>query len=365
MKKITSSILTFVLALAVLMTGCKYVTSQAAPVKKLKVVLLIPGNLGDKSFFDSANHGMEMVKKQLGVETKVIEMGTDATKWEPMLKTVSGQDWNIIISGTWQMTDYLVSAAKAHPDKKYINFDTSDNQVTPNLYGMFYKTNESSFLAGAAASMITSSKLPHANPSKVIGFVGGMDNPGINDFLVGYIQGAKYVNKDIKVAVTFVGAFDNPAKGKEMALSLYNANADVVFQVAGGSGLGVLDAAKEKNAYAIGVDSDQAMLFKSVDNVKAQHIPTSAIKNIDLSIFRAVKMYKAGTLKFGKFDVLGIKDNGVGLAKNEFYNSTLTPDMKNKIKDIESKIVSGKIKVDTAFGLTTDQINKIKKSVQP
>lgn len=146
------------------------------------------------------------------------------------------------------------------------------------MYNMSYSTNEVSFLAGAAAALATQSDMPNANKENIIGFVGGMDIPGINAFLVGYIQGAQYVDPEVKVAVSYAGDFVNPAKGKELSLIQYNSGVDIIFNVAGGTGLGIFDAAKEKTKYAIGVDSDQAMLLKDTDNDKANLIVTSAIK---------------------------------------------------------------------------------------
>lgn len=367
MKKLTTLLLVLAIVMTTVFSGCGAVNTGKSKSSDLKVVLLIPGNLGDKSFYDSANRGLEKIKKEMNAKTKVIEMGTDKTKWEPTLDTVSEQDWDIIISGTSDMTEPLKKAAKKYTKKKYINFDTSQDakDIPSNLYGMYYKENEVSFLAGAAAALITNSKLPCANSDNKIGFVGGMDNPGINDFLVGYIEGAQYVNKDIKVAVSYVGAFDDPAKGKETALLQYNSKVDVIFQVAGQTGLGVIDAAKDKNAYAIGVDSDQAMIFKSTDVKKSEHIPTSAVKNIDLAILRAVKLSKDNKLNYGKFEVLGLKEQGVGLTKNEYYNKILTDEMKNKMNDIEKKLSSGEIKVGTAFGLSSKEIKDKIEAVRP
>lgn len=376
MKKFISLIICFTLFCTLALTGCGNSTSTdstentakdgtANSEEKLKVVLLIPGLLGDKSFFDSANHGLDMVKEELGAQTKVIEMGIDKTKWQPTLLDVSEQDWDIIISGGWEMTEMLNEAAEQFTDKKYINFDTSDNETADNLYAMFYKTNEVSFLAGSAAALVTTSDMPLANPEKLIGFLGGMDNPGINDFLVGYIEGATYVDPEIKVAISYVGDFANPAKGKEMSISQYNSGVDIGFNVAGMTGLGQLDAAKDKDRYAIGVDSDQALLFKDTDIEKSQHIVTSALKKIDASILRAVKKYQEGTLEFGKYEVLGFKEGGVGIAKNEFYNELLNDEMKKKIEEIEAKLTNGEIEVGTAFGLDTDQINEIRNSVKP
>lgn len=326
----------------------------------LKVALLIPGNLGDKSFYDSANKGIQMVKEELGAEVKVVEMGVDQTKWEPTLLDFSEQDWDVIVTGSWDMTPILNEVGELYPDKKYINFDTSEPEVADNVYSMFYKTNELAFLAGSLAALEAQDK-----GQGTIGFIGGMENPGINDFLLGYIEGAQFINKDIKVAVAYVGSFVDATKGKEVALSMYNQGIDIIFQVAGQTGLGVIDAAKELNKYVIGVDSDQALAFMDSDKEKAERVITSAIKNIDQSILRAINLHVEGTLPYGSHEVLGVKEGGVGLAKNEIYTNLVSEENQAKIVEIENKITNGEIEVSTAFGLDNEEIAARREAVRP
>lgn len=356
MKRSIAIVTVLVLALSLALTGCASKAPEPAPApaqpteqaaapaeKPLKVVLLINGTLGDKSFFDSADNGMKLIKEQLGAETKTIEMSYDETKWEPTLLDVSEQDWDVIIVGTWQMTENLQKVAAEHPEKKYIIFDTAVDYSAgdfSNVYSIGYKQNEGSFLAGALAARITNSDLPLANKKKNIGFLGGMDIPVINDFLVGYIQGAKHIDKDIKVAVSYVGNFSDSAKGKEMALAQYNAGADIGFNVAGQAGLGQLDAAKEKKKYAIGVDSDQAMLFKDKDAEKSDLICTSVLKRVDMSLLRAIKMHKEGTAPYGKEEQLGLKEECIGLAQNEYYEKIVPQDVRTEIEGLSQKIIN-------------------------
>jgi basic membrane protein A len=332
---------------------------------KLKVVLIIPGTLGDKSFFDAANNGLQKVKKELGAETKVVEMGTDKTKWEPTFNDIAAEDWNVIISGGSEITEMFNATAEANPDKKFINYDTDIDEAPANMYNMSYSTNEVSFLAGAVAALATQSDMPNANKDNVIGFVGGMDIPGINAFLVGYIQGAQYVDPDVKVAVSYAGDFVNPAKGKELSLIQYNSGVDVIFNVAGGTGLGIFDAAKEKTKYAIGVDSDQATLLKDTDSEKANLIITSAIKKIDTAILGAVKKLQDGTLEMGKRDVLSFVDDGVGIADNDIYKSVFPADLQAKAEEVKQKLINKEIKVDNAMGMETSEVEAIRNAVKP
>jgi basic membrane protein A len=152
------------------------------------------------------------------------------------------------------------------------------------------------------------------------------------------------------VLVSYVGNFSDSAKGKELMLAQYDQGADIGFNVAGQAGLGLLDAAKDKKRYAIGVDSDQYQLFKDSDPEKADLIVTSMLKNVDHSLFRAIKGTLDGTIKYGAAEALGIKDGGVGVADNANYEKLIPAEMRKKIKELEDKIVAGEIKVDTAFG---------------
>ncbi len=341
----------WIVPLLVLVLVVSAATLFAAP--KLKVVLYVNGTLGDKSFFDSANSGVQRAVKELGITAKTIEGGFDPARWEPDIAQLSEGDWDIIIAGTWQLQEILEKLAPKNPKKKYITYDTTVTYSLGglgNVYSILYKQNEGSFLVGALAAIVTKSKMPLANPQKVVGFLGGMDIPVINDFKVGYEQGAKYIDKDVNVLVSYVGNFSDSAKGKELMLAQYDQGADIGFNVAGQAGLGLLDAANDKKRYAIGVDSDQYLLLKDSDPEKASYVVTSMLKNVGASLFRAIKGTIDGSIKYGAAEALGIKEGGVGVAGNENYTKLVSAAVRNQIKDLEKKILAGQIKVDTAMG---------------
>ena len=370
MRKKLAVILVVIMAISIGFSGCASSTPAPTPAADVtKIVLLLNGTLGDKSFFDSAAAGMDLIKAKYGdkVDVKTIEMSYDQTKWEPTLLDVSTQDYNVIILGTWQMTDALTKIAPQYPDKKYIIFDTSVDYTKGNLgnvYSITYKQNEGSFLAGVLAAEVTKSTLPLANKDNKIGFLGGMDIPVINDFLVGYIQGAQYVDKTIKVAISYIGSFDDSAKGKEMALAQYNQGADIGFNVAGQAGLGQLDAAKEAQKYAIGVDSDQAAIFETTDPAKSKLILTSVLKRVDQSLLRAIDMQMDGTAKYGQAEALGFKEGCVGIVKNANYTATVPAAVQTELTDLEAKIVSGDIVVGSALGMETAALDALRTSVK-
>jgi len=191
-----------------------------------------------------------------------------------------------------------------------------------------------------------------------------MDIPVINDFLVGYIEGAQYIDDEIKVEISYIGNFDDSAKGKELALAQYGMGADIGFNVAGQAGLGQLDAAKEQNRYAIGVDSDQALIFAESDPDKANLIVTSMLKRVDNSLVRAIDLHLEGTLPYGSAENLGMAEEAVGLADNEYFNSLISEEIRDELKDIEDKIMNGEIAVTSAIGMSTEELNEIKDSVK-
>lgn len=319
----------------------------------LRVALYLNGTLGDKSFFDSAARGVEMAEEQLGITARIIEGGYDPARWEPDIAQLAEGDWDIIIAGTWQLAEFVQTYAAQHPDKYWFTYDTSVDYSQPgveNVYSMLYSQNEGSFVVGALAAMMTTADMPHSNDDTSIGFLGGMDIPVINDFLVGFREGAQYIDSSVDVRVAYAGAFSDPAKGKELSLAMYDQGADVVFNVAGETGLGALDAAKERSRYAIGVDSDQYALFAESDPEKASYIVTSMLKNVDLSILRAIEMHLEGTLPYGEAEVLGIAEGGVGVANNENFQEVIPAEFRAQLEEIEAAIASGEITVGTAIG---------------
>ncbi len=343
-------ILVYVLVVAALvLAACapQQGVTQAPPEQtKLRVVNLINGVLGDKSFFDSANRGMEMAKKDFGIEVKTIEAGIDPAKWKPALEdAAANEEYDILIVGTFQMSEFLQEVAPKYPDKKFIIYDVSVDYSKcdcKNVYSVTYKQNEGSYLAGLYAGLMSQ--------SKIVGVIGGQDIPVINDFIVGYKQGAKDAGvSEQNVIVQYAGGWNDPAKGKEIALAMYQQGADIVFNVAGGTGVGIFQAAQEVNKYAIGVDSDQALIIETTNPEQAKHILTSMMKNVDNSLYRAIKLYLEGKLPFGQAEALGIAEGGVGLAKNKYYEEMTPADVKAKIDQAEKDILEGKIVVDTVF----------------
>src|SRR5690606_28164103 len=225
-----------------------------------------------------------------------IELGTDPANWEPGLDDAMADvdNYDMLIVGTFQMVDFLAERAHLYPDKYFILFDTAVPYDDPevcvdgcqNVYSVLYAQNEGSFLTGVYAAAMTRSGLEGTNPDPIIGVIGAQSIPVIDDFIVGYEQGACLVNPDITTIVQYVGgaaAWNDPARAKEITLAMYEQGADIVFSVAGGSGVGMFEAAEEQGRYALGVDSDQATIIMDTNPDQAQRILTSMMKNVDNS----------------------------------------------------------------------------------
>ena len=315
--------------------------------KKPSFVFVCTGQLGDKSFNDSANAGMEKIASDLGCEVKVIEIGRDQTKWEPTFQDLAEEGkYDVIISNGSSSAEVIEQVAEEFPDQKFVMFDSDmEEGKWPNLYAISYKQNEGSYLVGVVAAAMSK--------SGVVGAVGGTESPTVCDFIVGYIDGAQSYNPDIKVVTAWIGDWTNSAKCLELCTMQYNTyGADVFFPIAAGAGTGAFEAAMNNGdgLWAIGVDSDQHEAFVSSGNEKmANVILTSMVKNIDKTIVSIFEDQKAGKEHWGELRVLGVKEGAVGYADNEFFAANVSEDVMKAVKAAEEKIINGELDVKSFF----------------
>ncbi len=339
--------------------------------KVYNVAYLVNGNLGDKSFFDSAEAGLEQLKADGRINLTTIEMGgtdEDKPKWLQTLYDVSDEgDYDVIICGTYQMPDYLKEVAEKYPDQKYVIFDddTYAGQDS-NVCNIVYKQNDLGYLIGTMAAMVTEdTTMEKVNPDKVIGFVGGYDSPVINDFLYGYIEGAQAVDPDIKVDTRYTSDYVDTAKAKEYGYSMINdSKCDIIWGVAGNAGNGAVEAVLESgNAWFIGVDSDQELTLSS--DLAAVTL-TSGLKNVGNSLIWFFDELDKGNEHYGERVSLGIAEGGVGIVTDKNYDKYLPDEIKNAVQAAIDGISDGSIKVDSALtddGNTAAQA--LRDSVQP
>ena len=337
--------------------------------KVYNVAYLVNGNLGDKSFFDSAEAGLAQLKADGRIDYVTIEMGgtdEDQPTWLSTLYDVSEDGgYDLIICGTYQMPDYLKEVATQYPDQLYAIFDdTTYVGVNQNVVNLSYRQNDMGYLVGVyAACMTVDTNVANINEDAVVGFVGGVDSPVINDFLIGFIEGAQSVNPDIKVDTRYTNDYVYTAIAKEYGLSMINDNkCDIIWGVAGNAGNGAAEAALETGkAWFIGVDSDQELTF-SPD--LAAITLTSGLKNIGNSLVWLFDEWDAGRTYWGQVVELGIAEGGVGIVTDKNYDKLASAETKAAVEAAQNAILNGEVVVDSA--LTNQELAvELRDSVRP
>ena len=326
MKKLIALALVCVMLVG-LLTGCMGVDTS-----KLKVALVVAGTFGDRSFYDSAKEGAERLAKDFDVELTTNECANE--NHSQKLKNAADEA-NIVVCVGWEFSD-IETIAPTYPDVRFIWIDNATSQPVANVLNITYAQNEGSLLAGYIAAALSK--------SHVVGAVGGEDSDTINDFIVGYEQGAKLYDESTKVVKNYTNSYDEPALGKECALALHDEGADVIFQIASASGDGVFEAAKEKGFYAIGVDSDQKHINPDV-------IVCSMKKEVGNSIYDAIKGYIENGEKFDKWGTTwttGLSDGFVGIGYgDEKSTQQVSDELKAEVEALAAKVASGEIQVAT------------------
>ncbi len=328
MKKFLAILLSVIMILSV--TAFAAAEEEAS----LRVAVCIAEALGDLGFNDSAADGLNALKEDYGVTGSIVECKSDASMFQPAL-VAAAEENDVVVAVGWQFWDVLTAVAPQMPDTLFVFVDNGLDGVGENLLSIVYTENEGSFLAGYIAMKVSA--------TQSIGFVGGEDSETINNFLVGYKQGALYANPEGKVLdPIYVGDYESPDKGKESATKLYADGADVVFAVAGKTGLGVFEAAKEQDKYAIGVDSDQ----KYID---PDHIICSMIKDIGGSIYTTVAMYiEDGIFDGGQIWDADMTTGFVSIGYGEAGMTQQVSDaLKAEVEALAEQIIAGEIVVES------------------
>ena len=311
--------------LALLATG-----SQAVRAEFKVGLVLDRGGKDDKSFNSSAYEGAMRAKARLGVFVKYVE-ASDDNAFEPLLRAFAQRDFDLIIGIGFAQKEAIKKVAGQFPAKHFAIVDAE--VAAPNVRSLMFEEHQGAYVIGAIAAM--------TSKTGKIGFIGGMDIPLIRRFEMGYEAGAKKVNPQITVMANFVGvtseAWNNPPKGKELAMSQYEGGADVVFAAAGASGLGVFDAAEEKKKYAIGVDSNQ-------DWTKPGLILTSMLKRVDEAVFATIEEAKAGKFT-GGVQRFGLANKGIDYSFDQYNDKILSETVRKRADELKAEIVAGKIVV--------------------
>lgn len=323
--------------------------TEAAEAQKsdapIRVCIVYTGNLGDKSYNDSCNMGAQKAVEDFGIELKSLEGGT-ADEWKANLLAACEEGYDLIIGASSNIADYITEYGPSYPDTKFAVIDTTVD--LPNVESISFAQNQGSFLAGAAAAMFTQkTDIEGVNEDHIIGWVGGMDIPVLHDFYTGYEQGAKYIDPDIQILQSFAGEWQNPLKGKELTQAQYDQGADIVMNVASGTGAGVLEAAKEAGKYAIGVDLNQ-------DADQPGSVLTSMVKRVDNACYLVIQSVVEGTFEGGTTQYLDLSKGGVSLTDfsviKEALGEQFPQDIMDKVDELSEKIISGEIVVENYEG---------------
>jgi basic membrane protein A len=301
---------------------------QASDTKP--AIVFDTGGKFDKSFNEGVANGAERFKKETGIEPIEFE-ATNDTQFEQAHRRFAQRGSDLIIGVGFDQGVPVETVAKEFPAVHFTIIDAVVKQ--PNVQSVLFKEQEGSFLVGMAAAL--------ASKTGKIGFIGGMDIPLIRRFACGYLQGAKYANPNIEVIQNMTGttpaAWNDPARGGELATGQFDRGVDVVYAAAGGTGIGVYQKAKDGGKLAIGVDSNQNYLQPGT-------MLTSMVKRVDLAAYNSLMAEKASAWQPG-ISVLGLKEGGVDWAVDRYNENLITPGMKAKVEQAKTDIIEGKIKV--------------------
>ncbi len=318
----------FFLLLTIITMSLAFIDNVTATVK-VGLIYNVRGR-GDLSFCDAAYNGAKKAEDKWDIKLTEIYPAQNA-EYELAMRRLAKLKYDIIIGVGFVFKEPMNRVAADFPN---VNFTLIDEEAKhSNVASLIYKAHEGTFLAGVIAALKTE--------SKKVGFVGGMKVPLVEAFEIGFAAGIKHTNPDVELLVNYVGvtpqAFDNPAKGKELALAQYNKGVDVIIAAAGASGLGVLEAAKQTNKYIIWVDSNGNHLIPG-------QVLTSIIKGVELSIYQMIEKVVTDTFTGGVKNY-GLKEGGIEYIVDEHNKTLLTEEILKQVEDFKAKIIAGEIEV--------------------
>jgi basic membrane protein A len=325
------------IGVATLALASAFGTISSTAADKPVALIIAQGGLGDQSYNDLAYAGFKKAIKETGLEGKPVESKDVVAQATDILRRASDADFGLIVDLEYSHGEPLLAVAKDYPDTDYVIL----NQVREgkNIASVLFQEQEGSYLAGTLAALVTTdTSIKGINDKPIIGVIGGTKSAGIDKFIAGYIQGAKAANPKVEVKVAYSNNFGDPAIGLQMTKAMFEEGADIVYQVAGGTGMGVIQAAKEAGHYAIGVDTDQ-------DGIAPGAVLTSMVKRTDIAVETMVKDYAGGKFPGGQTVTFGLKENGVGLSDMKYTKDLIPGAILKKVEEAREGILSGKIKV--------------------
>ena len=331
--------------LSTFMVGCSKkedTTSKDDKEKQYSVSMISDvAGINDHSFNQSAWEGLERAKKELGIEIKYLESKQDSD-YATNVETLADEEVDLIIGVGSKLSDTIKEAAKNYPDQKFAIIDETYDEIPSNVKSVLFESEQASYLVGLIAGKMSE--------TKNVGFIGGLDIPVINTFKYGYMAGVKTANNNCTLQTQYANSFSDQAKGKAIASQMISNKADIIFIAGGDIGTGAIEAIKEANKYAIGVDRDQSDL--APDNVL-----TSALKRVNIGVYETVKNFVENNFEGGKSVTYGLKEGAVGIPDT---TSKLVPeDILKYVADETTKLENG----DIVAPKTEEEYNKYIKNL--
>ena len=328
LKKLTTLLMAGMISTS-LLTGCGSNTSDTNDESdKIKVAMITDvAGVNDHSFNQSAWEGLQKAKEDLGIEVKYLESNQDSD-YATNVETLVDDEVDLIIGVGSKLSQTIQQAAKDYPEQKFIIVDETYENIPENVESILFHAEQSAYLVGLIAGKMTE--------TNNVGFIGGIDMSVINTFKYGYMAGIKTSNPNCEIQTQYANSFSDQAKGKAIANQMMLNKADTIFIAGGDVGTGAIEAIKEANKYAIGVDRDQ-------NDLAPENVITSAIKRVDIGLYEAVKRFKEGNFKGGSESVYGLEDEAVGIADT---TSNLVPqEILDYVNEQIEKLKSGEISV--------------------
>ena len=320
-----------------------------------KEVYVFIRDRGDLSYWDSMAEGSDRAVTDYAdrANVHVAETTADIQANLQAMYEAADAGADLIITAS-DFKDNLVEVSNEYPDISFviISEDVIDQCENDNVYGIDFATAQAAYLGGIVAADIAANGAGDVEATNVIGFVGGMDESlPIQEYLWGYIQGAKAYNPDIKIVYNYVGAWNDPDTAKTQSMTQYNdAGAAVIFACAGGSGNGVHNASAEAKKYVFGVDSDQSLLYEDDKDIQ-ERFATSVVKEIGNAIYNVIGQYlDEGTLPYGEYKIVGLADEAVGIVEGAVLDGLLSEEGKAKLEEAKAGIADGSVTVNSAIG---------------
>jgi basic membrane protein A len=301
------------------------------------------GGLGDNSFNDSANAGLERAESELGAQINVLESSAP-TDYVNNLTQLGQNGFSPVFAVGFLMTDALTEVAPQYPDQSFAIIDSVVEE--PNVASITFREEQGSYLAGVVAGLMTQEDTDYtSSEDMIVGFLGGQESDLILKFQAGYEAGVQSVCAECEVLVEYAGttpdAFNDPAAGQEIALRMNDDGADIIYHASGATGAGMFEAAAERQFFGIGVDSDQAALFPDAP------VLTSMLKRVDNAVFQTVEAFANDEFPGGEVQTFGLEEEGIDLAPFGEFDSVVPQEVKDAVDQARSDILDGAVEVPT------------------